>query len=94
MGKKVVYAKLHEGFFIPGGVGSPGNMSDTLPSQNKTLENFSMQEDDLGRLILTWTQGRGRIERSCSVAAANVKVAVYEDKDLNAPSKTTPNDAL
>lgn len=83
--KKVVYAKLHDGFFVPptvGGQNGGGNFSDTLPP-NKTLENFSMELEPSGALLLTWTSLG--FKHSCLVGAANVKNAVF------APEKIMPS---
>ena len=69
MGKPVIYAHLHTGFFIPGM--KQGNFTDTLPPTNKTLTNFRMTLEESGALFLQWEEGK--YTTSFTVGAANVK---------------------
>lgn len=86
MNKKVIYAKLYEGFFVPG----TGNLKDTLPPDNKTLRDLQMELDDCGGLLLSWTdvgQGGRLVTRSCRVGDASVKVATFADEEYKPAKK-------
>lgn len=71
MANKVIYAKLHEGVFIPG----TGSLGDTLPPQNKTLKNFSMEKQQDGTLQLSWDVGG--LHEVADVGASNIVVLKY-----------------
>lgn len=80
-GKKVVYAKLHSGFFIP----QVGNMTDTLPPQSKTLPDFAMSLQEQG-LLVTWTgyAGASRVKKSYLIGAATIVGCQFEDETITA----------
>lgn len=79
MAKRVTYAKLHDGFFIP----AIGNMKDTLPPDNKTLKGFKMtlegseSEYGPGSLVLSWLDGAGKAV-TYVIGSATVKGALVE----------------
>ena len=79
MAKKVLYAKLHDGFFIP----SLGNFKDTLPPDNKPLTGFKMtlqgstSDYGPGSLLLEWIGAAGK-PMAYVIGAATVKGAVVE----------------
>lgn len=85
MSKRVVYAKLHDGFFIP----SVGNMKDTLPPDSKTLSDFNMYLQENGGLLLSWTSlsGGHKLLRSYMVGAATVKGVLFEDEIVSGNAK-------
>jgi hypothetical protein len=94
--KRVLYAKLHDGFFVPlvrdNKTGrshpGPGEFKNTLPPDSKTIPGFEMFELDDGRLYLKWTGHPG-----VHIGAANVKcvvLAAEEEKPSN-DSKTSSN---
>lgn len=86
MNRKVIYAKLYEGFFVPG----TGNLKDTLPPDNKTLKDLSMEQDDSGSLLIRWTdvdKSGQFVTRSCRVGAASVKVATFPDEEYKPVSE-------
>ncbi len=72
--KAVVFAQLHDGFFIPGMGQSGGQFDKTLPP-TKTLKNFKMYKEEDGTLTLNWEDGK--YLQSISVGAANVKIAKF-----------------
>lgn len=74
MSRKVVYAKLHAGVFIPG----VGNLADTLPPMNKTLKNFTMSAQASGALYLSWEDERTATNQAAEVGASNIIVLGYE----------------
>lgn len=80
MAKKITYAKLHDGFFIPG----VGNMKDTLPPDNKSLPEFNMVLEDNGSITLTWTRKHGPGVKRCShmIGAATVKSCSFPEEDV------------
>jgi hypothetical protein len=81
MGKKVIYAKLHDGFFIP----VVGNMKDTLPSDGKTLKDFEMELQDGGGLMLSWTGLDSKstpVTKRYFIGAATVKGVLLEDSPI------------
>lgn len=65
MNRKVVYARLHAGAYVPGA----GELGTTFPSQSKTLENLSMNTAELG-LHISFTY-RG-VNKEVIIPAANV----------------------
>jgi len=71
MGKPVIQAQLYEGFFIHG----VGELSKTLPPQNKTLANLAMTLLDNGSLFVEYDEGGWR--KSFTLGAASVKVATH-----------------
>ena len=79
MSRKVVYAKLHAGVFIPG----VGNLADTLPPASKTLTDFVMYESAFGGLILEWKNLSIAKNLSASIPSANIQVIAYEPEPLN-----------
>jgi hypothetical protein len=81
--RKVVYAKLHAGIFIPG----VGNLADTLPPLNKTLKNFTMSTQASGNLYLSWEDERTATNQAAEVGASNIIVIGYE------PAKLVKNNA-
>ncbi len=76
MSKKVVYAKLHTGPFIPG----VGTLTDTLPPQGKTLKDFTMYKAADGNLQLSWTDLQAGTNETAEVGASNVIVLKYESE--------------
>ena len=88
MSKKVTYAKLHAGVFIP----TVGNLSDTLPPQSKTLQELTMTTQPNGNLHLAWYDERKNEERSAEVGASNIIVLAYESskrvKKVNASNSS------
>lgn len=83
MRKQVVYAMLHDGFFLPGMAG--GQFDKTLPP-NKTLKKFVMYKEDDGTLTLNWEDG-GYLQ-TVSVGAANVKIAKLVPEKLSQSTDT------
>lgn len=81
-GTPVIFAKLHSTFFIP----TVGNMTDTLPSQSKTLPDFKMFLQDNGALLLQWSEGK--YTKSFLIGSATVVGA------LLAPVETNPAPAV
>lgn len=73
MPKKVTYAQLHDGFFVPGM--KNGQFDKTLPPANKTLDNLEMELQDSGALSVSWADGKYR--KSITVAAANIKIVMH-----------------
>lgn len=84
MGKPVIYAQLHTGFFVPGI--KNGNFKETLPAHDKTLKNFKMTLEDSGTLSLEWEDGV--YTKHFSIAAANVKVCQHPPTEVKAQSKS------
>jgi len=78
MSKKVIYAKLHAGIFIP----SVGNLSETLPPQGKTLKNFTMEKRPDGNLSLSWDDLASATHNEAEVGSSNIVVLVYESEKL------------
>lgn len=78
MARKVVYAKLHAGVFIPG----VGNLADTLPSASKTLKDFTMTKQEDGNLRLDWIDERTATNQAAEVGASNIIVIAYEAEKL------------
>lgn len=79
MSRKVVYAKLHAGIFIPG----VGNLADTLPPASKTLKDLSMTKQEDGNLLITWTDLSLGKYQAAEVGASNIIVIAYEPEPLN-----------
>lgn len=84
--KQVIFAQLHEGFFLPG-MATGGQFTNSLPP-TKTLKDFRMNLLDSGALLCEWEEGQ--YTKSFTVAAANVKVAQHAPEKKPAP---TPNKA-
>lgn len=78
MSRKVIYAKLHAGVFIPG----VGTLSDTLPPQSKTLKAFTMTSLPHGALELTWEDERTATQQTAEVGASNIIVLGYEPQKI------------
>jgi hypothetical protein len=83
MSRKIVYAKLHTGVFIPG----VGNLSDTLPPAGKTLRNFTMSTKANGNLYLSWEDERAATNQAAEVGVSNISIIAYE------PIKLVKNNA-
>lgn len=82
MPRKVTYAKLHAGVFIPG----VGNLADTLPPQSKTLQGFTMTKVDGGNLLLQWKDEKTATNQAAEVGASNIIVLAYEPLPYHNPS--------
>lgn len=84
MSNKVVYAKLHATFFIPG----EGNMKDTLPPQDKTLKNLEMTYLEGGSLLMTWDSkpGTKQVRKRFVIGAASVFCAQLADEEPTPPA--------
>lgn len=78
MARKVVYAKLHAGVFIPG----VGNLAETLPPVSKTLKGFAMTKQSDGNLRLEWVDERTATNQAAEVGASNIIVIAYESEKL------------
>lgn len=74
MSRKVVYAKLHAGIFIP----NVGSLSDTLPPATKTLKNLTMVKEQDGNLRLDWEDERSGTLHAAEVGSSNIIVLSYE----------------
>ena len=72
MSKKVSYAQLHAGFFVPG----YGNFKETLPPDNKTLKNFAMTLTTGDAILLSWNNVQTNAPVEYLVGAANIKGAM------------------
>lgn len=79
MPKQVIYAQLHDVFFIPG----EGQFTNTLPPNSKNLKNFKMTLQDSGQLLLEWE--KGGYTQSFTIAAAALKGAQHAPVKLEAP---------
>lgn len=67
MYKKASYAKFHQSIFVP----ELGHLGDTLPSQTKTLTNFSLYVNiTTGNLIVSGKSTGGY--KQVLVPAANI----------------------
>ena len=78
MSRKVIYAKLHAGVFIPG----VGNLADTLPPASKTLTDLTMSKQEDGNLLISWTSLNTAQRLSAEVGASNIIVLAYEPESL------------
>lgn len=67
--RKVTYAKMHAGLFIPG----PGTLGDTLPPGKKTLKNLRMTLEDSGNLLVESDESA-----PCVVPSANIIIMMLE----------------
>lgn len=78
----VTYAKLHQDFFIPGGIGILGN---TLPPTNKTI-GLSMYLSEYG-LVLDIAKGLRTPSAKAVIPYANVAGMVY-GAEVDGPNNT------
>lgn len=86
MSRPVVFAELHDGFFVPGMGAVGGQFKKTLPPE-KTLKDFSMALEDDGSLTLKWAEAG--FWQTVSVGAATVKIARLAPEKIAAkPTET------
>ena len=74
MSRKVVFAKLHSGFFIKG----VGNFNDTLPPEGKTLQGLTMYKQEDGSLQLNWFHPPTNSDCTAEIGASTIIVLSYE----------------
>lgn len=77
--RKVIFAKLHQAPYTPG----TGQMKDTFPNPDKTLEDLAMYAEDNGNLDVTFKY-KGQ-KRHFIFTAANVQVMELEQTKAEGP---------
>lgn len=87
MSKKVTYARLHTGFFVPGF----GNFKETLPPDGKTLKDFKMEKQSDGNLLLTWKDEKTATIQSYEISSSNIVGMQFEAEKI---VKTAPSAGL
>lgn len=82
--KKASFVQLHDGFFLPSGTG--GQVGNTLPPANKTLDNLDLYLLDSGQVQMEWT-AKGSKHRYVIGAAAVKGVLLTPDDPKTAKPK-------